>query len=321
MPTRRVLATTLALLTVGALLAGCSSPDREVVEGRDRSGTGQAGGVDNGHGGPVVTEPGHPLTAEDLPGWTDQALPDSAAQSLVTFCGEPTGLRDLQADVKAAALATPNGIAVLNQVATYPADPVGAITKTLRAAIEACPVMATDTHEVTVKVLEGPAGHSTLGAEIVSRDLATGVRDVTVYWAALAGEGTVEVAVSAQLSAMGDNPLVTFSQNVLAAAKAKAEGRPVGTVAAPVLDPVLTWEQAEALEAPTSDPGPGQVGVDESNPDWAWEEFPVDPAVPADPGTGLDEPWTSPLPSDVIGETGPGGATTWVDTDDAPPAP
>lgn len=247
---RRLAGVTAAAVTAALLLAGCSGGKLDVVQG-----TGGPVATDPaGAGAPAAPEPGaaaaQPLVAADMPGWGEAALPEWAGASIVQPCGTPTGVRDLQTDVRAAALTTPTGITVLNQVADYgTGDPVAAITDTISRALAECPAYSTETHNVVVQTLGVPEGTTMAGASIVATDPATGMRDVTVYWAALEGTSTVEVAVSAQLGAAGDPPMQEFATAVLDAARAKARQQSVPVVPAPALPAALSAEQEAAARA------------------------------------------------------------------------
>lgn len=277
-------------------LAGCSDDRPAVVTGGD------------GRPSPSpsqTAEVGQPLTAADLPGWVDVDLPDGAEQSLVAPCGDPTGARDHQAAVRAAAVRTPTGITVVTQVADYAATAASTVvTQVISPALVACPAYLDGDDEVTVRSLPAPGGVTATGAEIV-RTHPDGTRLVTVYWAALTGQGTVEVAVSARLGAIGTSPLEDFARHVLAAAQAKALGQPVGTVVAPALPEVLTSEQVQAQR--DADAAAREQSTDPGAGGW---DVPVDqegfvPDTPLPDGQQLPPPPVIP-DHGVVGETGPG---------------
>lgn len=259
---RRWAALSALTLAAGLSVAGCAEAPLTVV-----AGTGTApGGATTVPGAPIVIEaPGQPLVAADLPEWGEAALPEWANASLVQPCGEPTGLREQQSAVRAAALTTPTGITVLNQVGDYAGtDPVAAINDTLTRALLACPAYVADGQDVSVRALAGAEGATSVGAEVTRTDQATGLREVTIYWAALTGTSTVEVSVMATLGSVGDPPLEEFALNVLAAAQAKALGQPLPAVAAPALPAPMTYEEEAAarseLEAERAQTG--ELGLD-----------------------------------------------------------
>lgn len=309
--TRSTLATGAAFALI--LLAGCGQNEPDVVSGTGGPSSASTSGS-GASGGPAAAAAGEPLTAADLPGWADATVPEYAAASLVQPCGEPTGARDQQSAVRSAALSTPTGITVLNQVADYDqADPVKVINETITSALLACPGYSTDTHDVTVRGLPTSSTSPMAGVEIVRRDRETGMRDVTVYWAALTGKRTVEVSVSATLGAVGESPLETFALNVLGAAQAKATGAQIPTVSAPTLPEAQTAEQAQAaLDAAEAERQQvaGDGGIDEG------DVTIVDEGVANEIGAGLPTDWRNQAPTPGYtgeGETGPGTIGGYAD--------
>lgn len=306
---RAVRRVALCALTValGVTVAGCTQAPLDVVPGenRDPGTTSPSSGTDgtSGHSG----ELGGPLVAADLAGWVDRDVPESATVTLVQPCGQPTGVRDVQEDVRTAALTTPTGITVVNQVATYGSvNPALVLSDSLSRELLSCPAYTDGDVEVFVTTASAADTSPVVGVQVVRVAPVTGLRDVTAYWADLAGPaGTVEVAVSAQLGAAGDAGLLEFAWDVLVAAKAKALGQPVPTVQAPQLPEVLTQEQVEQrrqeqLDAAVQDPsggitdGPGAV---------LGEEDAREREV-TDPGSVYTDPPV--VEHDIAGETGPG---------------
>lgn len=266
--TRLIRATlTAGLLTAVLALGACSSAGPDVVQGTGGASTGAGGSAASGATASVA---GRPLTAADLPSWADAPMPEWAERSLILPCETPTGVRDHQIAVRSAALTAPSGISVLNQVADYGAAAAeNAVTDTISRALFACPAYATDTHDVTIRSLPGVEGQTMAGAELVRTERESGLREVTLYWAAVEGAQTVEVSIVASLGAAGDPPLEQFARDVLAAARAKARGESVPVVSAPALPVALTFEQErlareqrEAEQAQTLNDGvPGDNGA------------------------------------------------------------
>lgn len=292
----------VACLALTVALTGCADERPGVVRG---------GGAPDPQ--PSASAPasatGQPLTAADLPGWTDEALPAGASESLVAPCGTPTGVRARQAGTRAAAVASPTGITVLTQVADYPQGTVPAwvVSEVIAPALVACPAYTDGQDEVTVRSLPAPGGVSAAGAEIV-RTHPDGSRTVTVYWAVVTGEWTVEVAVAGLMGPIGTSPLEGFAREVLTAAQAKALGQAVPVVSAPQLPPLGGdadpdaasgdggWAASEGAQS--TDPGApaaGEVGSDDGFVENT--DLPPGYRVPADPV----------IPDHgIVGETGPG---------------
>lgn len=199
----------------------------------------------------AASSAGQPLTAGDVPGWVEAAAPDTST-SLISPCGTPTGLRERQTAVRAAAMTTPTTITVANQVADYADGSVATVLREVLApALVSCPVWVDGDRDVVVRALSTPAGDSNaVGVQVVRTARADGSRDVSVYWATLVGTSTVEVAVSAQMGAVGDTAaLEDFAGQVLTAAVAKASGKAVPTLEAPALGEVVTSQEAQQERA------------------------------------------------------------------------
>lgn len=287
-----------ALLAV--VLTGCSDPRPPVVGGSGTPGAGQST-TDPSDPGPTV---GQPLTAADMPGWVDTALPAGAEESLVTPCGTPTGAREHQAVVRAAAMTTPTGIAVVSQVADYTQAPSTVVTDVIAPALVACPSFTDGADTVRVRSLPPSTQAVAAGAEIV-RTHADGTRTVTVYWVAVNGGSTVEVAVTGQMGALGTSPLEPFAGEVLAAAAAKAAGSRVPSVTSPTLPDMATTDRVGA----TGQPGTG----DQQSSDPGLATGPGDPTgegeVPNTPlpgGTPAQGPAPVGVDPSIPGESGPG---------------
>lgn len=281
---RRTAAVAVSLTVAVLALTGCGPDKPHVVNGTGGpDGTGATAGA--------TIDPnvklGDPLTAADVPTWAEADLPGDAADGIVHPCDAPSGARDQQSAVRAAAMTTPTGITVLNQIADYDAnDPSAVVTGTITSALVSCPSFSAGSQSVTTRLLASTKSSTAVGAEIVRTNTETGLRDITVYWAEVTGKGTVEVAVSATLGAAGESPLQSFALDVLTAAQLKATGRDVPQVPAPTLPEVRTAAQEEAARLEQEQRN-GQVAgdggiagdaelIDEGTADEITEQLPSD---------------------------------------------
>lgn len=244
----------LAVVAV-VTLAGCTAQPRAVVRGGDDPSA--TASVDVGLEGGSTALVGGPLTAQDLPGWSDGPMPTDAAGSLISVCGTPLGTAEPQSQSQEAAVTTPVGIEVVTSVATYSPESLAKVVSAVDSVLGSCSMWDSEATSTTVATLRTSASGKATGAVLTSQDQGSSARTVTAFMLAVTGDGVVQVRARAHLDGTALTwPLQDFAAQVLSAAQRKALGGSVGIVRSPEIVATDSGDVAAVGQAPDDENSP-----------------------------------------------------------------
>ena len=228
------------------------------------------------------------LSLGDLPGWTAGTAP--TAGDLISVCGKPTGVTAATTRSAQTAMLTPNGVAVTVRVSEVRPGKAQAALALAQDALTNCPVNETNGLTTSANLVFSTLISPGLGAALVTTNAAHGPAGSRGYFIAPASpDMVVEVSVSGDLLAGGQDALTAFAETVAAAALDKTHGKPVSTPATPAVatpaKPVGGVDAGSnppgAQTNPDVGPGPG------SPPSGTAVVAPPAPAAPTAGGTGV----------------------------------